>query len=100
EEEQEKRKSKDKVVNDKGQKLLKMAAESGWHILNGNMQGDEKGEFTYIEKRGETVIDYILTNTKGLDKIEKFQVGSRIDSDHQLLNVTVKTRGENRRGGE
>ncbi|KOX68712.1 hypothetical protein WN51_07400 [Melipona quadrifasciata] len=63
-----------------------MAAESEWHILNGNMEGDEKGEFTYIEKRGETVIDYVLTNTKDLDKIEKFQVGSRINSDIEKQN--------------
>ncbi|XP_017791917.1 PREDICTED: uncharacterized protein LOC108573937 [Habropoda laboriosa] len=34
--------------------------------------------------------------TNGFDKIENFQVGSRIDSDHQPLNVTVKTKGGNK----
>lgn len=67
EEKQGKRKSKDKVGEE--EKLLKMAAESGWHILNGNMEDDEKGEFMYIQKKGGTVIDCVLTNTIGLDKI-------------------------------
>jgi hypothetical protein len=31
--------------------------ENGWEVLNGNKQGDEERQMTYIGSRGETVID-------------------------------------------
>ena len=38
EEQQERENSKDKVKNGEGVKMLKMVAEQGWHILNGNIE--------------------------------------------------------------
>jgi hypothetical protein len=32
--------------------------ENGCKVLNGNKQGDEEGEWAYIDSRGETLIDY------------------------------------------
>jgi hypothetical protein len=43
-----KRKSKNKVENAEGKKLMEWLEENGWEGLNGNKQGDEEGEWTYI----------------------------------------------------
>jgi hypothetical protein len=36
--------------------------ENGWEELNGNIKGDENGEWTYIGSRRETAIDYGRVN--------------------------------------
>jgi hypothetical protein len=47
-----KRKSKDKVENAEGKRLMEWIEENGWEALNGNKQGNEEGyffqEWTYI----------------------------------------------------
>jgi hypothetical protein len=57
-----KRKTKDKVENAKGKRLIEWIEENGWEVLNGNKRGDEEGELTYVGSRGETVIDYAIAN--------------------------------------
>jgi len=47
EEEEGKKKSKDKRFNEEGRKLIGMLGKVGWTILNGNLRGDEEGEYTY-----------------------------------------------------
>lgn len=61
EKEGKERRSKDKNVNGEGRKLLQAIEETGWGILNGSVKGDEEGEFTYTEGRGET--DRLCTRT-------------------------------------
>jgi hypothetical protein len=39
-----KRKSKDKVENAEGKKLMGWIEENGWEVLNGNKQENEEGE--------------------------------------------------------
>jgi hypothetical protein len=38
-----KRKSKDKVKNAEGKRLMECIEENGWQVLNGNKQGAKKG---------------------------------------------------------
>lgn len=38
------RKSKDKKINKEERILIKAIKEVGWHIMNGNIKGDEEGE--------------------------------------------------------
>jgi hypothetical protein len=45
------------VENAEGKRLREWIEEKGWEVLNGNKQGDEEGEWTYIGNRVETVID-------------------------------------------
>jgi hypothetical protein len=40
------RKSKDKVENAGGKRLMERIEENGWEVLNGNKQGEEEGECT------------------------------------------------------
>lgn len=43
-----KRKSKDKVLNSEGKKLLKMCKELELRIMNGGTEGNKNGEITFI----------------------------------------------------
>jgi hypothetical protein len=52
-----KRKSKEKVENAEGKRLMEWIEGNGWEVLNRNKQGNEEGELTNIGIRGETVID-------------------------------------------
>ncbi|XP_024884283.1 trichohyalin-like [Temnothorax curvispinosus] len=96
------RKSKDKKINKEGRKLLEFIEERGCMILNGGTKGDEEGEYTYTRGRGETVIDYIIGDEEVREKVERLEVGERIDSDHPLI-LWVRgssKRRQRRRGAE
>lgn len=54
------RRSKDEKINGKRKKLCSFLGELKRSILNGSVIGDEEGKWTYIEERGETVIDYCI----------------------------------------
>ncbi|EZA59735.1 hypothetical protein X777_16309 [Ooceraea biroi] len=90
-------------MNKEGKELVEFISERGWMIVNGGIEGDEKGEWTYTGGRGESVIDYILVNEEGWDRIRNFEVGENVDSDHQSITVRIEGREERRRkrgGGE
>ncbi|KAI4475510.1 hypothetical protein M0802_015130 [Mischocyttarus mexicanus] len=99
-EQEEGRKSKDGTKNAEGEQLLRLTEERGWHIANGNIEGDEKGECTYVGAKGATVIDYVLMNTAGLSKIRRFEVEERTESDHLPLSVQCEIDGIYRRKKE
>jgi hypothetical protein len=48
-----KTKSKDKVENAEGKIQMEWIEENEWEVLNGNEEGDEEGEWTYIDSRGK-----------------------------------------------
>lgn len=77
------RNSKDKIINKDGRELLSLVEERRWEIGNGNAREDEEGEWTYIGGRGESVVDYLIVNQEGWNKIKKFKIGKRTESDHQ-----------------
>lgn len=87
--ENETRKSKDKVKNAEGERLIEMVEENGWEILNGNFEGDEEGEFTFIAGRGNSVIDYVLIDSSLKGEIKSFRIEDRIESDHLPLKVEI-----------
>ncbi|KZC05855.1 hypothetical protein WN55_06852, partial [Dufourea novaeangliae] len=87
------RKSKDSKVNAEGKKLCRYLEEQGWGILNGNMKGDEEGEWTYTGGKGNSVIDYIIGNEETREKVEKMKVEERVESDHHPITVWVSGRG-------
>ncbi|KYN50622.1 hypothetical protein ALC57_15112 [Trachymyrmex cornetzi] len=88
------RKSKDGKVNRMGRRLVESIKGRGWYILNGDMRGDEEGNWTYTGGRGESVIDYILVEEETGDGIESLEVGGEIDSDHHPLIITWKEENE------
>lgn len=92
EEEEIGRKSKDKKSNKEGWELLQAIEEVEMKIMNESMCGLE-GEFTYIGGKGETVIDYVIRRKEVIGKIERMEVGERIDSDHQPITVYIRGKG-------
>jgi hypothetical protein len=70
-----KRKSKDKVENAEGKRLMEWIEENGWEALNGNKQGDEEGGWTYVSSMRETVI-----TEEGRERVEEFRIGEREQS--------------------
>jgi hypothetical protein len=92
----ERRPTKDGIENAEGRELVSLVEERGWDVLNGNCIGNEKGEYTYIGSRGETVIDNVMVNEEAWDKIEEFKVGERVESDHMPLEVRTKGREKER----
>lgn len=87
-----------KVINSEGKEMLVMLEGRGWEVGNGNTWGDEEREWTYIRSREVSVVDYVLRNYRAGDKIEKLEIGERVESDHQPIEVTLKTRVEREKG--
>lgn len=54
------RQSKDKILNARGRLLLTLISDIRGQILNETAKGDEEGEFTCVNARGSSVIDYIM----------------------------------------
>lgn len=90
------RRSKDKIINKEGRVMLNKLQERGWMILNGS--GEEEGSWTYIGERGALVIDYVVTNDKATEEIERVEEGLRTKSDH--VGGGNDNRKEERRKGE
>ena len=89
-----KRISRDKTIDRRGRKLIEECEEKGWSILNGNIEGDRIGEFTYMGETGESVIDYAIMNCLAINKVELFSIELRPDSDHMPLTVEIREQKE------
>lgn len=50
--------------------------------VNGNVKGDEEGEYIFTSGNGCTIINYIMGEEEGRLKVEKMVIGDRVDSDH------------------
>lgn len=86
----------DKIIKRSGELLLNGLSEAGWEILNGEIEGDEKGNWTYIGGGGMSVIDYIVVNDTARQEVLKMEVGDQVDSDHLPLGVWIRAREEKR----
>jgi hypothetical protein len=91
--EEEKRKSKDKFKNADGVDRRKWMGG-----LKGNKQGDEEGEWTYIDSRGETVVVYGTVNEETWERVEEFRIGETVESDHLEIALGSEWEGKNREG--
>lgn len=85
------RKSKDKVLNGNGKKLLKSLEEIECFILNGNIEGGEKGEQCLGGEKA-TVIDYVIIEE--MRKVKRIEV-DYIYSDHFPIEVTSDVENSN-----
>ncbi|XP_071577333.1 uncharacterized protein [Temnothorax nylanderi] len=94
EEEDRIRKSKDKTENRQGVELIETVEKMGLGLLNGNIEGDEQGEWTFVGTLGSSVIDYAICNAEAWDVIDEFKVGERTESDHMPLELILQTTAE------
>lgn len=58
--------------------------------MNGRVKGDEKGEYTFTGRRGNTIIDYVIGSKAIRERVKRLAVGEKIDSDHHPLEVVLK----------
>lgn len=57
--------------------------------MNGCIEGDWEGEYTYVGIKGNSVIDYIIVNERLINNIKNFRIGERVDSDHMPLELRI-----------
>lgn len=77
--------------------LVEFIEEKGWMVLNGKVNGDEKGEYTFTGEREGTVIDFVLGDREVRERVERLRMGDRVDSDHQPVEIWIKGERERRR---
>ena len=89
------RRSKDKEGNGDGRDCVG-TWRKGTEYTKWGVEGDEQGEWTFTGGRANSVIDYAMGNEDTWEKVERVEVGERVESDHHP--VVVWLRGEG--GGE
>jgi len=87
------RRSKDKVIGN-GIQLVERIIEKSRIILNGRTKRNWEGEYTYVGAKGNSVIDYVIVNEEIGERIHRFKVGERVDSDHLPLEMELKAKEE------
>lgn len=81
-------KNQDKHINYYGRKLLELCKSSGLRIVNGRHPWDVPGDYTFFCSRGNSVIDYLLTES--FFSIGHFSTGIfNIFSDHSPISFTI-----------
>lgn len=88
------RQSKDGKMNEEGRKLVAFVEEKGWSLFNGNIKGDENGEFIFIGGKGNTVIDYVMRSEEVRERLAKMRVEDKMESDHHPLEVRIENEGK------
>jgi len=59
-----KKKREDKMIGNGSKKLVDWTQRKSWYILNESTKGDWDGEYTYIDYKDSTVIDYVIVNKR------------------------------------
>lgn len=87
------RQTKDNIrYNSFGQSLVDLCCLLNVHMLNGRTPGDEHGEFTCTANDGCSLVDYNIVSTELFDKICRFRVEDRDESDHFPLACKMQFR--------
>lgn len=86
----ENRKSRDKISNTNGRRLIEFFNDMSFIILNGRVENDSLGEFTFHGVMGKSVIDYVAATGSVLKDIMTFEVGKYLHSDHFPLYLSLE----------
>jgi hypothetical protein len=90
------RKSKDKVVNTYGRRLLLLCKMFNIHVLNGRGETDAEGEYTFVGPMGCSVVDYVIASTSLFNEIANFEVVARVESNHLPICWSLNTNTDKR----
>ena len=72
-----KRSNKDGVYNLFGISLAELCCTFDMHIINGQLFGDQDGNFNCIANNGASVVDYNIASSKLFAKISNFSIEDR-----------------------
>ena len=70
---------------------MEIIDDYGLTILNGNTEGDWEGNYTHVDHKSQSVIDYWAVNECGWGDIKYFIIGNNEASDHFPLETTLKS---------
>ena len=85
------RSNEDSTINSYGRQLIQLCKCSDLVILNGRTSGDREGKFTYIDKKGKSVIDLAVVSKEILYLVKSFKVWEpNVHSDHVLISLSLK----------
>ena len=84
------RNSQDNTTNLFGQILLNLCQIYHLCILNGSVESDALGRYTYLSHHGSSVVDYCLYAAGQLDCDIQLSVGGEIFSNHMPLKITLQ----------
>ena len=81
-----------KLKNKRGNEFLDLCRLHDLCIANGRILGDIFGKFTCHQKRGSSVVDYLITHYSSLNNIQQFTVGDYdpILSDHCYISACIR----------
>ena len=83
------RKSEDKTLNTFGKAFIEFLASYKFIILNGCVEGDKNGCFTYISQMGNSVIDYFIVSEELLNYYVNMTVHTRVESPHMPIHFVI-----------
>lgn len=92
--EEEKRGSKNGMINKEGEDLLNRIKNSGLMILNGKIEGDRAGDYTYAGGVGCSVIDYGIVNEKRRNRVRKMKVKEKVEGRVRSWGIGIRN-GQN-----
>ena len=81
-----------KTVNKRGKAFLDICRVNDLSIVNGRTVGDIFGKYTCHQKRGSSVVDYLLTPCQNLHNITDFTTGEHrpLLSDHCPIATNIQ----------
>lgn len=94
------RNSKDVKLDGRGIQFLDFCNENGLVVLNGRINGDADGEYTYISKTGCSVIDLCCASGEWIKHIKDFKVIEKQYTKHMPIILTINFGGIGTRGRE
>ena len=84
-----------KIINKRGKDLLDICKTNDLVIANGRSLGDLFGSYTCHQKRGSSVVDYLMSTFNSSGDVANFTVGTYMPtlSDHSPLqaNINIKS---------
>ena len=80
-----------KLLSTRGKDLLDICRINDLVIANGRTIGDLFGKYTCHQKRGSSVVDYLISSYKATENIVNFSVGDYLPtlSDHCPIQATI-----------
>ncbi|KAL4240483.1 hypothetical protein ACF0H5_001275 [Mactra antiquata] len=74
-------------LNSNGRMLLDFCKQTGLRILNGRVDGDKTGNYTFVGSNGSSVVDYVICTRNLFPHVETFNINDpNILSDHCLIS--------------
>lgn len=82
--------TKDNILNKNGEKIIELINDLDMEIINGRTASDKRGEITFTNKNGKSVIDLCLAAGRMENELMDLKVGTCFWSDHQPLEITFE----------